>query len=161
VPVTDGTYSVDVSLYSSVGASSETATFSPELLPLRCPERPAPTSRCLAAALLLVCTAALATPARAQVPDSIKKQAAQDTLSAIKDTIKQEARQEVVATAHVIRWYEVAAAAGGVAALTVLDFLVSKRVKDRDFYAFQVFAFKGTFDMGHGIFFLVFGKKNL
>lgn len=50
----------------------------------------------------------------AQVPDSIKKQA-------IKDTLKQEARQEVVATAHVIRWYEVGAAAGGVALLTALD----------------------------------------
>ena len=90
-------------------------------MPLSCLARPAAASRAVTAALLLACTAVLAPPARAQVPDSIKQKAAQDTLNAIKDTIKQEARQEVVATAHVIRWYEVAAAAGGVAALTVLD----------------------------------------
>jgi hypothetical protein len=90
-------------------------------VPLRCLAGPAVSPRAVTAALLLVCTATVATPARAQVPDSIKKKAAQDTLNAIKDTIKQEARHEVVATAHVIRWYEVAAAAGGVAALTALD----------------------------------------
>jgi membrane-associated phospholipid phosphatase len=88
---------------------------------LHCLARPAAPSRTVTAALLLACAATFATPARAQVPDSIKKKAAQDTISAIKDTLKKEARQEVVASAHVIRWYEVAAAAGGVAALTVLD----------------------------------------
>ena len=88
---------------------------------LRCLARPAASSRAVTVALLLACTATLTTPARAQVPDSIKKKAAQDTINAIKDTLKKEARQEVVASAHVIRWYEVAAAAGGVAALTVLD----------------------------------------
>ena len=90
-------------------------------MPLHCLARPAAPSRTVTAALLLACAATFATPARAQVPDSIKKKAAQDTISAIKDTLKKEARQEVVASAHVIRWYEVAAAAGGVAALTVLD----------------------------------------
>lgn len=90
-------------------------------MPLRCLARPAASSRAVTAAFLLACSATFATPARAQVPDSIKKKAAQDTINAIKDTLKKEARQEVVASAHVIRWYEVAAAAGGVAALTVLD----------------------------------------
>jgi membrane-associated phospholipid phosphatase len=59
--------------------------------------------------------------AAAQVPDSIKKKAAQDTLNAVKDTIKKEAQQVVVATAHSIRWYEAAGAAGTVALLTTLD----------------------------------------
>jgi membrane-associated phospholipid phosphatase len=90
-------------------------------VPLRCVERPAVLPRAVTAALLLACTATFTTPVRAQVPDSIKKKAAQDTLNAIKDTIKQEARHEVVASAHVIRWYEAAAAVGGVAALTALD----------------------------------------
>ncbi len=69
-------------------------------------------------ALLFLGTAAPLSP---QVPDSTRQKAVQDTINAIKDTLKQEARQEVVATAHVIRWYEVAAALGGVVALTALD----------------------------------------
>ena len=75
----------------------------------------------LALGLASLLTAGAAAAGRAQVPDSIKKQAAHDTITAIKDTIKKEAQQEVVATAHVIRWYEAGAAIAGVAALTAVD----------------------------------------
>ena len=60
-----------------------------------------------------------APPVLAQRPDSLPRPPAAD--SARKDTLVHEARREVLATAHVVRWYEAAAAVGGVAALALLD----------------------------------------
>jgi membrane-associated phospholipid phosphatase len=56
----------------------------------------------------------------AQAPDSTKpKPTPRDT--AIVDTLKKEAQREVLSQAHVVRWYEVVAVLGGVAALTAVD----------------------------------------
>ncbi len=84
-------------------------------------ERTRPPRASLRAVFLLAAGLVAAAPATAQVPDSTRRKAVQDTVNAIKDTLKQEARQEVVATAHVIRWYEAAAAVGGIAATMALD----------------------------------------
>ena len=54
----------------------------------------------------------------AQRPDSLRPVAAD---SAARDSTLREARQEVLAEAHVVRWYEAAAALGGVGALMALD----------------------------------------
>jgi membrane-associated phospholipid phosphatase len=53
-------------------------------------------------------------PLAAQRSDSVRTRAARDT------TVKQ-AQREVLAHAHVVRWYEAAAAVGGVGALMLLD----------------------------------------
>ena len=67
----------------------------------------------LVVALVLSCT-----PLAAQKPDSLPARAD----SAAKDTaIKEARRREALAHAHVVRWYEVAAAVGGVGALMLLD----------------------------------------
>ena len=92
----------------------ETVT-SPSLERLRPPRRP------FRAAFLLFAGLVAAAPVTAQVPDSTRRKAVQDTINAIKDTLKHEARQEVVATAHVIRWYEAAGAVGAIAATMALD----------------------------------------
>lgn len=83
-------------------------------MPADCIERTRAPGRSILTGLLLACTVAGVAPLHAQVPDSTKRKAVQDT-------IKKEARQEVVAEAHVIRWYEVAAAVGGVGATMALD----------------------------------------
>ena len=74
-----------------------------------CLERSQLPRRSLLAGLLLACSVGSVAPMQAQVPDSARKKAVQDT-------IKKEARQEVVIGAHVVRWYEVAAALGGITA---------------------------------------------
>jgi membrane-associated phospholipid phosphatase len=66
----------------------------------------------LVAALVLSCSSLAA-----QKPDSLPARAD----SAAKDTAVKEARREVLERAHVIRWYEAAAAVGGVGALMLLD----------------------------------------
>lgn len=55
----------------------------------------------------------------AQVPDTTRKPTAQD--SAIVDTLKTEAQQQVLRNAHQIRWWEAAGALTLVAASTVID----------------------------------------
>lgn len=62
--------------------------------------------------LLLSCS-----PLAAQKPDSLS----QRPDSTARDTTIAEARREVLEKAHVVRWYEAAAAVGGVAALMALD----------------------------------------
>ena len=79
-----------------------------------CLERSQLPRRSLLAGLLLACSVGSVAPMQAQVPDSARKKAVQDT-------IKKEARQEVVIGAHVVRWYEVAAALGGITATMALD----------------------------------------
>ena len=75
--------------------------------------RPTPTPLAgLVAAFALSCN-----PLAAQKPDSLPARA--DTTA--KDTTVNEARREVLAHAHVVRWYEAAAAVGGVGALMLLD----------------------------------------
>jgi membrane-associated phospholipid phosphatase len=59
---------------------------------------------------LVLCLAA-ALPARAQIPDSAARH----------DSLAAAARRDVHANAHVIRWYEVVAVVGGVAAVSALD----------------------------------------
>lgn len=91
-------------------------------MPADCTDRIQRPRRPLLAGLFLACGITLAAPSwaplqeqlHAQVPDSARKRAVQDT-------IKQEARQEVVSEAHVIRWYEAAATVGGIAATMALD----------------------------------------
>ncbi len=65
------------------------------------------------AALVLFCGSLAA-----QRPHSLPPAAAD---SAARDTTVREARQRVLAQAHVVRWYEVAAALGGVGALMLVD----------------------------------------
>lgn len=55
----------------------------------------------------------------AQRPDSVSSSPAAD--SAVADTGIKAARERVLAHAHVVRWYEAAAALGGVGALMLLD----------------------------------------
>jgi membrane-associated phospholipid phosphatase len=64
------------------------------------------------ALLLLSCG-----PLAAQTRDSLPRRAD----STARDTTVTEARREVLAHAHVVRWYEAAAALGGVAGLMALD----------------------------------------
>jgi membrane-associated phospholipid phosphatase len=66
------------------------------------------------AALILV-----ASPVAAQRPDSVAAPPAAD--SAARDSAARAAAQRVLARAHVIRWYEAAAAVGGIGALMLLD----------------------------------------
>jgi membrane-associated phospholipid phosphatase len=55
----------------------------------------------------------------AQVPDTTKKPTPRD--SAIVDTLKKEAQQQVLRSAHQIHWWEAATALGVIAASTALD----------------------------------------
>jgi membrane-associated phospholipid phosphatase len=73
------------------------------------------TGLCAAFAALILLSGSLA----AQRPDSASGPAARD--SAVADTGVKAARQQVLARAHVVRWYEAAAALGGVGALMLLD----------------------------------------
>jgi membrane-associated phospholipid phosphatase len=68
----------------------------------------------VAAALTLV-----AGPLTAQRPDSVARPPAADSVA--RDSAARAAAQRVLAHAHVIRWYEAAAAVGGVGALMLLD----------------------------------------
>ncbi|HEV8123998.1 MAG TPA: phosphatase PAP2 family protein [Gemmatimonadales bacterium] len=79
--------------------------------------QPPARSTTVTAVLLLLC---LATSAGiAQVPDTTKKPTARD--SAIVDTLKKEAQQQVLRSAHQIKWYEAAGAVALIGASTVLD----------------------------------------
>jgi membrane-associated phospholipid phosphatase len=66
---------------------------------------------------LLVAVVLSRGPLAAQKPDSLR--AAADR--AARDTSVKEARRQVLANAHVVRWYEAAAAVAGVGALMLLD----------------------------------------
>ena len=93
-------------------------------------ERTLPPRAPLGALVLVVGGLLAAPPAAGQVPDSSRRKAVQDTVNAIKDTLKQEARREVVSTAHVVRWYEAAAALGAVAATMALDEPIQRYAQD-------------------------------
>jgi len=70
------------------------------------------------AAILLLGTFAT-TAGTAQVPDTTKKPTARD--SAIVDTLKKEAQQQVLRSAHQIKWYEAVGALTLIGASTALD----------------------------------------
>lgn len=75
--------------------------------------------RPLRIAALLVLGSFAAQSGFAQVPDTSRKPTARD--SAIVDTLKKQAQQEVLRNAHQIHWWEVAGAVGLIAASTSLD----------------------------------------
>lgn len=68
---------------------------------------------------LLLLASLWSSAALGQVPDTTKKPTARD--SAIVDTLKKEAQQQVFREAHQIQWWEVAIAGGLIAASTSLD----------------------------------------
>jgi membrane-associated phospholipid phosphatase len=70
---------------------------------------------CIALAALILVPGRLAS----QQPDSVPKSLPAESLVA--DTGIKAARQQVLAEAHVVRWYEVAIGVGGVGALMALD----------------------------------------
>nr|MBA2628172.1 phosphatase PAP2 family protein [Gemmatimonadales bacterium] len=69
--------------------------------------------------LAILAASTVSAHATAQVPDSTKKPTPADTARVKRGD--RRARQHILANAAVIRWYDVAAVVGGVAALSVLD----------------------------------------